>query len=63
VNSTRIVATLLAAVATLTGCGGSEQEKLRTVKSFDFASCCVISRHDLRMLGILARTASLKFAV
>ena len=38
-SSTRIVATLLAAVATLAGCGGAEEEKLRTVKSFDFASC------------------------
>ncbi len=38
-NSTGIIAALLSGAATLAGCGGGVEEKLRTVKSFDFASC------------------------
>jgi hypothetical protein len=34
-----IVATLLVTTVMVAGCGGAEEDKLRTVKSFDFASC------------------------
>lgn len=38
-STTRIIAILPIVAATLIGCGGAEEDKLRTVKSFDFASC------------------------